>query len=141
VETCVKNGHPHFHGAVAASDLWTDLLRLATDPVSRVRLRAQGSLGKAGEVGGEGPRFAAHAQTHAHARRACLGGAHRDGWRATSRVPRLAQPRPWHAAPVDQPLQVDAEVRDKILGMVEDFSRVLPQPQYKDAYGSMLVRV
>ena len=35
--------------------------------------------------------------------------------------------------------QIDGEVRDKILCMVEDYARVLPQPEFKECYGSLLV--
>lgn len=37
-------------------------------------------------------------------------------------------------------LQWDAEVRDRALGLVEDFGRGLPMPAYKEAYESLLVR-
>lgn len=36
-------------------------------------------------------------------------------------------------------LQWDAEVRDRALGLVEDFGRGLPMPAYKEAYESLLV--
>jgi hypothetical protein len=36
-------------------------------------------------------------------------------------------------------LQWDAEVRDKALGLVEDFARGLPHPAYKEAYESLVV--
>jgi hypothetical protein len=35
--------------------------------------------------------------------------------------------------------QWDAEVRDRALGLVEDFGRGLPMPAYKEAYESLLV--
>lgn len=35
--------------------------------------------------------------------------------------------------------QWDAEVRDRALGIVEDFGRGLPMPAYKEAYESLLV--
>jgi hypothetical protein len=37
-------------------------------------------------------------------------------------------------------LQWDPEVRDKALGLVEDFARGLPLPAYRDAYEGLLVR-
>jgi hypothetical protein len=36
-------------------------------------------------------------------------------------------------------VQWDAEVRDRALGLVEDFGRGLPMPAYKEAYESLLV--
>lgn len=36
--------------------------------------------------------------------------------------------------------QWDAEVRDKALGLVEDFGRGLPMLAYKEAYEGLLVR-
>jgi hypothetical protein len=36
-------------------------------------------------------------------------------------------------------LQWDAEVRDKALGLIEDFARGLPHPAYKEAYESLVV--
>jgi hypothetical protein len=35
--------------------------------------------------------------------------------------------------------QWDAEVRDKALGLIEDFARGLPHPAYKEAYESLVV--
>lgn len=42
-------------------------------------------------------------------------------------------------APLPLLLQWDAEVRDRALGLVEDFGRGLPMPAYKEAYESLLV--
>ncbi len=36
-------------------------------------------------------------------------------------------------------LQVDAEVRDKILTMCEDYAKVLPQKEFRDSYELLLV--
>lgn len=39
LETCVKNCYPQFHTFLATSELWTDLLKMATDTgVVRVSL-------------------------------------------------------------------------------------------------------
>lgn len=43
--------------------------------------------------------------------------------------------------PASRLVQWDAEVRDRALGLVEDFGRGLPMPAYKEAYESLLVRL
>ena len=43
------------------------------------------------------------------------------------------------AAALQSAIQVDAEVRDKMLGMVEDFARALQPSQFQAAYESLLV--
>ena len=34
---------------------------------------------------------------------------------------------------------MDADVRDKILCLVEDYAKVLPQPEFREAYEYLLV--
>eukprot|EP00955_Chlamydomonas_euryale_P053166 355390-Chlamydomonas_euryale.AAC.4 len=38
-------------------------------------------------------------------------------------------------------VQIDGEVRDKILCMIEDYAKVLPQKEFRDTYEMLLVRV
>ena len=37
-------------------------------------------------------------------------------------------------------LQIDAEVRDRILCMTEDYANILPQPEFRESYELLLVR-
>lgn len=56
--------------------------------------------------------------------------------RSQSKVPPFC---PAADSPACACTQWDAEVRDRALGLVEDFGRGLPMPAYKEAYESLLV--
>jgi hypothetical protein len=49
--------------------------------------------------------------------------------------------KPNHTHRVSACGQVDGEVRDKILCMVEDYAKVLPQAEYRETYETLLVCV
>ncbi len=116
LETCVNNCYPALYEVLAKSELWIELMKMAADTsVGRVSHTAAG-------LGSPAQRTRA---LHCH-----------DCGRAS--VPQSTRP-PKTLYPACPCIQIDAEVRDRILTLCEDYAKVLPLQEFRESYELMLV--